>query len=71
MISVRDFKLITAVETYGRRLMRFIRDRVRSESDAEDLVQDVWLQLSRVGDVDQIEQLGAWLFRVALLFQDN
>lgn len=65
MTSPRDFKITAAVETYGRRLMRFIRDRVRSDSDAEDLVQDVWLQLSRVGDVDQIEQLGAWLFRVA------
>ena len=28
-------------------------------------MQDVWLQLSRVGDLDQIEELGAWLYKVA------
>lgn len=45
--------------------MGFIRGRVRGEADAEDLMQEVWLQLSRVGDVDQIEELGAWLYKVA------
>ncbi|MBK6765272.1 MAG: sigma-70 family RNA polymerase sigma factor [bacterium] len=65
MTAVRDFKITTTVETYSKRLWRFIRDRVRSESDAEDLLQDVWLQLSRVGDLDQIEQMGAWLYKVA------
>lgn len=65
MMSVRDYKITSAVETYGKRLWRFIRDRVRSESDAEDTLQEVWLQLSRVGDLDQIEQMGAWLYRVA------
>jgi RNA polymerase sigma factor (sigma-70 family) len=50
---------------YGRRLFGFIRGRVRNDEDAEDILQDVWYQLSRVIDVEPIEELSAWLFRVA------
>ncbi len=38
---------------------------MRSEEDAEDVIQDVWFQLSRIVDLDDIENVGAWLFRVA------
>ena len=65
MSTVRETRIVAAVQTYGRRLMGFIRGRVRGQDDAEDLMQDVWLQLSRVGDLDQIEELGAWLYKVA------
>ncbi len=54
-----------AVRDYGRRLFRFIRGRVANDADAEDLLQEVWYQLSRVAGAEPIEQLGAWLFRVA------
>ncbi|MCB1058757.1 MAG: RNA polymerase sigma factor [Calditrichaeota bacterium] len=64
MASQREARIVTAVQTYGRRLMGFIRQRVRGD-EAEDLMQDVWLQLARVGDLDQIEELGAWLYQVA------
>lgn len=64
MSSVRETRIVAAVQTYGRRLLGFIRQRVRGE-EAEDLLQDVWLQLSRAGDLDQIEELGAWLYTVA------
>ncbi len=57
--------LIQTVNEYGKRLFGFIRNRVRSEEDAEDILQDVWFQLSSVVDLEQIEQMGAWLFRVA------
>lgn len=57
--------LTGAVRDYGRRLFRFIRGRVPSDADAEDLLQDVWYQLSRVLDTGPVEQMGAWLFRVA------
>jgi RNA polymerase sigma factor (sigma-70 family) len=65
MSGARESRIISAVETYGKRLFRFVRDRVRSELDAEDIVQDVWLQLTRFGGGEDIEQLGAWLYRVA------
>ncbi|WP_407704824.1 RNA polymerase sigma factor [Tellurirhabdus rosea] len=57
--------MIQTVNEYGKRLFGFIRNRVRSEEDAEDILQDVWFQLSSVVDLEQIEQMGAWLFRVA------
>lgn len=54
-----------AVREYGKRLFRFIRGRVDNDADAEDLLQEVWYQFSRVLRVEPIEQVGAWLFRVA------
>ena len=57
--------VVQAVRDYSKRLSLFIRKRVRSVEDAEDILQDVWYQLSNVVDLSQIEQLNAWLFRVA------
>jgi RNA polymerase sigma factor (sigma-70 family) len=53
-----------AVRDYGKRLFGFIRGRVNTDEDAEDILQDVWYQLSSVEDLEQIQQLGAWLFTV-------
>ena len=57
--------IIQAVQDYGKRLFGFIRGRVNSDEDAEDILQDVWYQMSSVVDLGAIEQLSAWLFRVA------
>lgn len=57
--------VVGAVRAYGKRLSAFIRSRVRSVEDAEDIMQDVWYQLSNVVDLSQIEELSAWLYRVA------
>lgn len=47
-------------------LFSFIRRRVKSEEDAEDILQDVFYQLSEnSGVLDQIERLTSWLFTVA------
>jgi RNA polymerase sigma factor (sigma-70 family) len=59
-------KNITAViSQFGRRLMGFIRQRVGSEADAEDILQDVWYQLTTTVDTEPIEQISGWLFAVA------
>ena len=58
--SVQD-----AVANYGKRLFSFIRGRVKSNEDAEDILQDVWYQLSSMIDTEPIEQLSSWLFRVS------
>jgi RNA polymerase sigma factor (sigma-70 family) len=48
------------------RLLNFIRTRVPSEDDAQDILQDVLGQLVEAyRRVDAIERVGAWLFRVA------
>ena len=65
MSEKRERTIQNAVRDYGQRLFRFIRGRVRTNSDAEDILQDVWYQLSNVVDVEAIEQVSSWLFRVA------
>lgn len=57
--------IIDTVKQYGSRLARFIRGRVNSDEDAEDILQDVWYQLSNVVDLDGIDSISGWLYRVA------
>src|SRR5487761_2241842 len=56
-------------ETVSRergRLRNFIRHRVPDPSDAEDILQDVFFEFVEACRLpDSIEQVGAWLFRVA------
>jgi RNA polymerase sigma factor (sigma-70 family) len=52
-----------SVKQYGKRLSAFIRGKVGSKEDAEDILQDVWYQLYNT--TEAIEQVGAWLYRVA------
>jgi RNA polymerase sigma factor (sigma-70 family) len=49
-----------------KRLFDFIRRRVRSEEDAEDILQDVLYQLAATHSVTEpIEKMTSWLFTVA------
>lgn len=57
--------IVRAVTDYGKGLFNFIRGKVATEADAEDILQDVWYQLSNIDDTDEIEQLRGWLFKVA------
>ena len=57
--------IIQAVRDYGKRLFYFIRGRVDTDEDAEDILQDVWYQFSNVMNSEPIEQTSAWLYRVA------
>ncbi len=59
-------RLEKAVKSERPRLFDFIRRRVRSDADAEDILQDVFYQLAANDDTaGQIEQITAWLFTVA------
>jgi RNA polymerase sigma factor (sigma-70 family) len=60
-----DLSISEVVKTYGKRLFRFVRGRVRNDTDAEDILQDVWYQFSRVVQLEPIEQISGWLYRVA------
>lgn len=61
-----DHAVITsAVEQHRGGLFRFIRGRVPTDADAEDVLQDVFTQLASQPEVDAIEQMSAWLYRVA------
>jgi RNA polymerase sigma factor (sigma-70 family) len=58
-------QILDAVRNYGKRLFSFIRSRVKTDEDAEDILQDVWYQLSSLVDIEPIEQLSSWLYRVS------
>src|SRR5271155_4500421 len=55
----------TVISQFGKRLLGFIRQRVNNEADAEDILQDVWYQLTATVDTEPIEQVSSWLFTVA------
>src|SRR6218665_2344894 len=57
--------IVQTVNQYGRQLLRFIRGKVATDEDAEDIIQDVWYQFSNVPETDTIESVSGWLYRVA------
>jgi RNA polymerase sigma factor (sigma-70 family) len=49
-----------------QRLLNFIRSRVNRIEDAEDILQDVFYQFNSVNNlINPIENISAWLYRVA------
>ena len=59
-------EISAAVRREGRRLRNFIRRRVLDAADAEDILHDVLYELVAAHRLMQpIEQVGAWLMRVA------
>lgn len=64
--AARDASAEEAVRHERKRLFDFIRRRVRTEEDAEDILQDVFYQLVASYSVTEpVEKLTAWLFTVA------
>jgi len=57
--------IVQTVNQYGKQLLGFIRGKVATDEDAEDIIQDVWYQLSNVAETDTIESISGWLYRVA------
>lgn len=65
MSDDKNSNIIQAIKLYGKNLLGFIRKRVKSDADAEDILQDVWYQFSALVNSEPIEQTGAWLYKVA------
>jgi RNA polymerase sigma factor (sigma-70 family) len=63
MTATRNRNITDVINTYSKRLLGFIRSRVKSEEDAEDILQDVFYQF--IGNAAPIEQVSGWLFKVA------
>jgi RNA polymerase sigma factor (sigma-70 family) len=65
-MSVTSKKSVaSAMNEYGKRLFGFIRGKVNSVEDAEDILQEVWYQFSKLSSVDEIESISGWLYSVA------
>ena len=66
MADDQDRRISDAVTQEQARLRNFIRRRVPDPLDAEDILQDVFAELVEAYRLMKpIEQVGAWLFRVA------
>lgn len=57
--------IVQVINDYGRRLFGFIRNRVNTTEDAEDILQEIWYQLSSRPDGETIESISGWLYSVA------
>lgn len=64
-MSKKSPNILSTIKDYGSSLFGFIRGRVRSQEEAVDILQEVWYQLSRIVDLDEIENISGWLYRVA------
>ncbi|MCI4667382.1 MAG: RNA polymerase sigma factor [Bacteroidia bacterium] len=53
------------INRFQRPLKAFIRDRVGRNEDAEDILQEVWLQLAYRDPKDELQSESGWLYRVA------
>jgi RNA polymerase sigma factor (sigma-70 family) len=66
MSTEQDQRISEAIETEQTRLRNFIRRRVPDPEDAEDILQEVFYELTETYRLMKpIEQVSAWLFRVA------
>lgn len=65
-MAEQDQRISETVARERGRLRNFVRRWVGDESDVEDIVQEVFYELVAASRMAQpIEQVGAWLFRVA------
>ena len=65
-MSERDSRISEIVAEEGARLRNFIRRRVPNEADVEDLLQDVFYELTLAQRLaEPVERWSAWMFRVA------
>ena len=62
MSADRNKNITHTIKAMSRRLFDFIRQRVGTTEDAEDILQDVFYQLA--GNTEPIEQVSSWLFKV-------
>lgn len=65
MSEKKNYFISRTIAKFGNRLANFIRSKVGTNEDAEDILQEVWYQLSSFADLEQLENISAWLYRVA------
>jgi RNA polymerase sigma factor (sigma-70 family) len=59
-------RITATIQREGRRLLQFIRRHAPDEVDAEDILQDVFFELTEAYRLMKpVEHAGAWLYRVA------
>ena len=65
MDGQKSNSITRTVQQFGKKLFGFIRGKVQTNEDAEDILQDVWYQLSSLTNINELENISAWLYQVA------
>ncbi len=65
MADQKSNSITNTIQQFGKNLFGFVRGRVKSVEDAEDVVQDVWYQFSKLNNIAELENVSAWLYEVA------
>ncbi|MCH5600538.1 RNA polymerase sigma factor [Niabella ginsengisoli] len=65
MADDKKQNIVDTVTSYSKRLFGFIRGKVNTDADAEDILQDVWYQFANTSATQTIEEVSGWLFAVA------
>ena len=63
MAADRNKNITNTIKSISSRLFGFIKQRVASTEDAEDILQEVFYQFA--GNTEPIEQVTGWLYKVA------
>jgi RNA polymerase sigma factor (sigma-70 family) len=63
MATDRNKNITGVIKNISRQLFSFIKQRVNSNEDAEDILQDVFYRFA--GNTEPIEQASNWLYTVA------
>jgi RNA polymerase sigma factor (sigma-70 family) len=63
MTAERNKNITNTIKDISKRLFGFIKQRVASAEDAEDILQEVFYQFA--GNTEPIEQATGWLYKVA------
>ena len=65
MSDEKRFSITETVQQFGKKLFGFVRGKVKTTEEAEDILQDVWYQFSKLTNLEDLENVSAWLYRVA------
>lgn len=63
MTAERNKNITNTIKNISKRLFGFIKQRVASTEDAEDILQEVFYQFA--GNTEPVEQATGWLYKVA------
>ena len=61
----KSISISTTIQKFGEKLFGFVRKKVKTTEDAEDILQEVWYQLSNLNDIAELDNVSAWLYEVA------
>jgi RNA polymerase sigma factor (sigma-70 family) len=64
-LAKREAKIAKWFSDYSKQLLDYVGSKISDFADAEDLAQDVWAQVTKIPDVDEIDQISNWLYTTA------